>query len=381
VVINTGDVTIDNNDIFGEAVNVTARMEGLHCFPGGTIGISESTYLLMNRNEIIADLIGPQQLKGIPIPINVFHVPLEKQKLNAIPTRLLDLVEMVVQTQQSESIDFDKEINSFLEKNKIEGVQTVQKPETPKQAMSEPSKNELESFLKSPQPPIPIRFKSFVLDLLIVILFSVILKANGGLFLVLYCSLMWWALGASVGQKVFKMSVITSDGRHPSFFHALVRGMFFLLTPIFFFLVFLGKGRTFHDLVTNTSVVFTPTLNPKEGISPDQSLADSSLAVRFKSFLIDFLIVFLFYAVFHAKGILLAVLYFSGLWYFRKATLGQMIFNLEIVNMSGKNLTFIQVFLRSLLVIVSPIFFFLVFLGERRLVQDLISNTRVVSRS
>ena len=33
VVINTGDVSIENNDIYGEAVNVTDRMEGLPCFP------------------------------------------------------------------------------------------------------------------------------------------------------------------------------------------------------------------------------------------------------------------------------------------------------------------------------------------------------------
>lgn len=93
VVINTGDVSIEKNDIYGDAVNITARMEGLECFPGGTIGISESTYLLMNRNEIVTEKVGPQTLKGIPDPVTVYKIPLDKQKLTEIPAKLLQLVE------------------------------------------------------------------------------------------------------------------------------------------------------------------------------------------------------------------------------------------------------------------------------------------------
>ena len=84
VVVNSGDVSLEQGDIFGTAVNVTARMEGLDCFPGGSIGISESTHLLMDRTEIVAEKIGPKQLKGVPDPVTVFHVPLEKQKLNKV---------------------------------------------------------------------------------------------------------------------------------------------------------------------------------------------------------------------------------------------------------------------------------------------------------
>jgi len=96
VVVNSGDVTLENNDIFGTAVNITARMEGLPCFPGGAIGISESTYLLMDKGEIVAEKVGPQQLKGIPEAINVYSVPIEKQKLTSLPVNLLELVELVV---------------------------------------------------------------------------------------------------------------------------------------------------------------------------------------------------------------------------------------------------------------------------------------------
>lgn len=103
VVINSGDVSIEENDIFGNAVNVTARMEALDCFPGGSIGISESTYLLMDRSEIVAEKIGPKDLKGVPEPVTVFRVPLEKQKLNKLPIQLLNLVEKVINAKGNDT--------------------------------------------------------------------------------------------------------------------------------------------------------------------------------------------------------------------------------------------------------------------------------------
>jgi len=92
VVINTGDVSIENNDVYGNAVNITSRMENLECFPGGSIGISESTYLLLNRSEIFAEKIGEFELKGIPYAVTVYSIPLQKQNITTIPTKLLKLV-------------------------------------------------------------------------------------------------------------------------------------------------------------------------------------------------------------------------------------------------------------------------------------------------
>ncbi|MBF0408178.1 MAG: RDD family protein [Candidatus Riflebacteria bacterium] len=130
VVINTGDVSIEANDIFGEAVNVTARMETLACFPGGTIGISESTYLLMNRNEIVAEKIGPQTLKGVPEPVTVYNIPVGSQKLTSIPAKLLQLVEKIIEGKTPAAAgtakfsEWTKEIKGFLkEKNWGENVQ------------------------------------------------------------------------------------------------------------------------------------------------------------------------------------------------------------------------------------------------------------------
>lgn len=134
VVVHSGDVSLEENDIFGDAVNVTARMEGLPCFPGGSIGISEITYMLMDKNEIAVEKLGPQTLKGIPNPVTVYSVPLDKQKLTTLPAHLLELVEQVVvgRTESSSiattSAEWQKSIVKFLqEKSWGENLGKVQK--------------------------------------------------------------------------------------------------------------------------------------------------------------------------------------------------------------------------------------------------------------
>lgn len=100
VVVNTGDVAMEKNDIFGEGVNIAARLEGLDCFPGGTVGISESTYLLLNRNEIICEPAGSYSLKGIPYPVRVYRVPLEKQNMSVVPVKLIKMAEKLAGTSR-----------------------------------------------------------------------------------------------------------------------------------------------------------------------------------------------------------------------------------------------------------------------------------------
>jgi class 3 adenylate cyclase len=95
ILLNSGDVTLDQGDIYGDAVNVLSRMEKLPAFEAGGIGISESTYLLMNRQEISAEFLGEHTFKGISHPVKVYRLPLEKQKLSELPTRLLELVQNI----------------------------------------------------------------------------------------------------------------------------------------------------------------------------------------------------------------------------------------------------------------------------------------------
>lgn len=71
--INVGDVIIENDDLFGDGVNVAARLEGL-ANPGG-ICISGSAFeQVKNKVSLAFEDIGPQAVKNIPQPVSTFRV-------------------------------------------------------------------------------------------------------------------------------------------------------------------------------------------------------------------------------------------------------------------------------------------------------------------
>jgi TolB-like protein len=71
--INVGDIIIDRGDIFGDGVNVAARLEGL-AEPGG-ICVSDDAYRqLRDKLDIVFDDAGEQNLKNIVRPVRVFRV-------------------------------------------------------------------------------------------------------------------------------------------------------------------------------------------------------------------------------------------------------------------------------------------------------------------
>jgi class 3 adenylate cyclase len=71
--INVGDIIIDRGDIFGDGVNVAARLEGL-AEPGG-ICVSDDAYRqLRDKLDIVFDDAGEQNLKNIGRPVRVFRV-------------------------------------------------------------------------------------------------------------------------------------------------------------------------------------------------------------------------------------------------------------------------------------------------------------------
>lgn len=69
--INLGDVVVESNNLFGEAVNIAARLESL-AEPGG-IFISASLHEQVKHlpNMVFADL-GERRLKNIPTPVRVY---------------------------------------------------------------------------------------------------------------------------------------------------------------------------------------------------------------------------------------------------------------------------------------------------------------------
>jgi class 3 adenylate cyclase len=72
VAVNSGEVTLKEEDVFGEAVNIAARLEGIA--DAGDIYFTEAVYLAMNKSEIPTAEIGYKQFKGIPEEIKVYKV-------------------------------------------------------------------------------------------------------------------------------------------------------------------------------------------------------------------------------------------------------------------------------------------------------------------
>jgi len=72
IVIHLGEVIYRNNDIYGDAVNITSRIEGI-TRPGDII-FTDSVFLAMNKNEIPYKHLGLKKFKGAKYPIRLFLV-------------------------------------------------------------------------------------------------------------------------------------------------------------------------------------------------------------------------------------------------------------------------------------------------------------------
>ncbi len=76
IAINSGEVTVTDNDVFGESVNITARLESIA--EAGEVFFTEAVYLAMNKQEVPSSEVGYRQFKGIPEQIKVYKVLKEK---------------------------------------------------------------------------------------------------------------------------------------------------------------------------------------------------------------------------------------------------------------------------------------------------------------
>ncbi len=73
--VNLGDVIVDDDDIFGDGVNVASRIEGI----AKTGGISVSSAVrdnIGNKLDFVFEDMGDQQLKNITFPVRVYNVVL-----------------------------------------------------------------------------------------------------------------------------------------------------------------------------------------------------------------------------------------------------------------------------------------------------------------
>ena len=71
--INVGDVAVENDDIFGDGVNVAARLEGL-AEPGGICVSARVQEDAAGRLDLTFDDMGEQALKNIARPVRVYRV-------------------------------------------------------------------------------------------------------------------------------------------------------------------------------------------------------------------------------------------------------------------------------------------------------------------
>ncbi|MEP7072142.1 MAG: adenylate/guanylate cyclase domain-containing protein [Verrucomicrobiota bacterium] len=77
--VNLGDVMVDGDDIYGDGVNVAARLESVA--PPGGITVSESVHQHVgNRLDLVFEDRGEQQLKNIAQVVRIYDVGLEQAK-------------------------------------------------------------------------------------------------------------------------------------------------------------------------------------------------------------------------------------------------------------------------------------------------------------
>jgi adenylate cyclase len=80
--INLGDVIVDDDDIFGEGVNVAARLESI-AKPGGVAVSSAVHENIGNKLDLLFEDMGEVDLKNIGHPVRVFNVALSNAPVRA----------------------------------------------------------------------------------------------------------------------------------------------------------------------------------------------------------------------------------------------------------------------------------------------------------
>ena len=73
IAVHLGDVMVDEADIYGDGVNVAARLEALAA-PGGIVVSDTVREHVANKLDVAFEELGPQMLKNIERPIRVHRV-------------------------------------------------------------------------------------------------------------------------------------------------------------------------------------------------------------------------------------------------------------------------------------------------------------------
>ncbi len=111
--INLGDVIVEGSDLYGDGVNVAARLEAM-AEPGGICLSDDAHRQVRDKLDIAFEDAGEHQLKNIARPLRIFRVrsgtmPLAQQQSLALPDKpsivVLPFVNMSADAEQSYFVD------------------------------------------------------------------------------------------------------------------------------------------------------------------------------------------------------------------------------------------------------------------------------------
>jgi TolB-like protein len=85
--VNVGDIIIEGDDIFGDGVNIAARLEGI-AEPGGIYISDDTLRQIRGKIDVLCDDLGERELKNIAQPVRVYRVRLQaaKPQIDLSPT-------------------------------------------------------------------------------------------------------------------------------------------------------------------------------------------------------------------------------------------------------------------------------------------------------
>ncbi len=88
--IHHGEVVIRDKDIYGEAVNLTARLEEI--IPSGEIYFTETVYKIMNKNEVPYLFVDDFAPRGIPGTVKVYKIRWKKDERLMLLWQILEVL-------------------------------------------------------------------------------------------------------------------------------------------------------------------------------------------------------------------------------------------------------------------------------------------------